>query len=248
MECCRASLCWKWEKPYRELSCDGTVHGVLSICGQSRIRTCKERLCPHAQGVLTESETEPAARWKSFLLLSTCLIFPCTFSFKKQNVLPEIPGSQIAWGQAPWGVCLPAAHLAEKPVRHRSGRDRQAQSPGGCQSRAPAVPAELGAPRQLSGCGSGAALCPWSPGAEEWEAEGARLGGHPLWGLPKSWVAPEPGSWEGKLYLTQANWGFLDLSHQKLSSGNWFCYRISHLLCLGLPKTWYLEEKFVKWL
>lgn len=59
-----------------------------------------------------------------------------------------------------------------------------------------AVSLEQGAPRQLAGCGSRAALCSRSPAPKEQEAGRGRVGGHPLWALPWSWAAPEPGSWE----------------------------------------------------
>lgn len=200
---------------------------------------------------------------KIMLLLSMCLIRPWTFSFKnkmfsQRSQVPRLPGEV-----ATQGACLLPAHLAGKPEQHRSRRDGQPRSQSAClpaktgelpacQSRALGIPGgarSSQAAGRLWEQGSPMSLEPW--GRRSWKRRELDLVVHPggcqeggqLLSLE---AGKQPGRQGGRLHLTQPNQGFLDLSPQNLSGGNWFCARIYYLLCLGLPRPWYLEEKFIK--
>lgn len=121
-----------------------------------------------------------------------------------------------------------------------------------CQSRALGIPGgalSSQAAGRLWEQGSPMSLEPWGRRSWKWREldlvahSGGCQGGGQLLSLE---AGKQPGGQGGRLHLTQPNQGFLDLSPQNLSGGNWFCTRIYYLLCLGLPKAWYLEEKFIK--
>lgn len=112
-----------------------------------------------------------------------------------------------------------------------------------------AVSLEQGAPRQLAGCGSRAALCSRrlrSRKQTEAELVATHSGRcHGVGQLLSLAAGKQPG-WHGdRLHLTQPNQGCWDFSPQNLSSGRRFCPRISYPLC-DFPKTQHLEEKFMK--
>lgn len=187
------------------------------------------------------------------------LICPRTLSFETEifsprSQLPRLPGEV-----ATHGACLLSVHLAGKAAGPGS-RSWVALEPAhlhACRGRRAAPLPRLGTwqalrswglPGSWQAVGVGQPCIPWAagPGSRDtwWP---------PTLGLPWSWAAPEPGSWEAaRLAWWQAvphsaNQACWDFSPQNLSSGKWFCPRISYLLC-DFPKTQYLEEKFMKWL
>lgn len=170
---------------------------------QSGIRELSKRgILPACQGSPREKQNRASNTLKIHPPALHVLIGPCTFSVKTKmfswrSQVPRLPREV-----ATWGACLLPAYLAGKSAQHRSRQAGQPRSQSACL---PACLPKLGTQqslqsRELPGswqaAGAGQPCVPGAPGLEEREAEEAGLGGHPVWGLPRSWAAPEPGSWE----------------------------------------------------